>query len=122
MIVVLLPDSTNGDDQVQPADLQPADILFPSIDSLLSYDDVNGHSGPDPAAYITAEFADDLFPVDNMFVVGGNDQPNDHADRYSNGPLSYGSSYAFFLRTYPLTDLVSPKNFFSPLKLYFIIE
>ena len=121
MIVVLLPDSTNGDDQVQPADLQPADILFPDINSFMTYDEVDKHTGLNPVAYITAEFADNLFPADNMFVVGGDDQPNDHADRYSNGPLSYGSSYAFFLRTYPLTDSVSPQFFFF-LKLCFIVE
>ena len=58
-------------------------------------------------AYITAEFADDLFPADNLFVVGGDAQPNDRAEIYSNGPLRYGSSYAFFLRTYPMADFVS---------------
>ena len=59
-------------------------------------------------AYITAEFAEDLLPADSLFVVGGDAQPNDRAAIYSNGPLHYGSSYAFFLRTYPLTDFVSP--------------
>ena len=99
VIVVLLSDSTNSDDQVQPADLQPADILFPSIGSFLSYDEVNGYIGPGPVAYVTAEFADDLFPADNTFVVGRNDQPDDNY--YSNGPLRYGSSFSFFLRSYP---------------------
>ena len=100
MIVVLLPDSTTS------ADLQPADILFPSIDSFQTYADVSGHSGASPVAYITAEFADDLFPADNLFVVGGDAQPNDRAESYSNGPLHTGS-FAFFLRAYPLSDLVS---------------
>ena len=58
-------------------------------------------------AYITAEFAEDLFPADNLFVVGGDAQPNDRAETYSNWPLHTGSSNAFFLRTYPLTDFVS---------------
>ena len=92
---------------VSHTSLQPADILFPSIDSFLSYDDVDGYSGPDPVAYITAEFADDLFPPDNTFVIGGDDQPNDRAESYSNGLFHNGFSFAFFLRTYPLTDFVS---------------
>ena len=101
MIVILLPESTNN------ADLQPADVLFPTIDSFQTYDYVSGYSGANPVAYITAEFADDLFPADNLFVVGRGGQPNDRADNYINGPLRYGFSFVFFLRTYPVTDLVS---------------
>ena len=40
-------------------------------------------------AYITAEFAEDLLPADSLFVVGGDAQPNDRADIYSNGPLQF---------------------------------
>ena len=94
---------------VSPSFLQPPDLLFPTIDSLLTYADVGERgdgSGPSPVAYITAEFANHLFPDDNVFVVGADGQPNDRAESYSNGALHYGTSFAFFLRTYPLTDFV----------------
>ena len=88
-----------------PASLLPADALFPNIDSFMTYADSKTYKGPNPVAYITAEFDDKLFPSDSVFTVGVDGQPNDR--QYENGPLPHGTTFAFFLRAYPLIDIVS---------------
>ncbi len=50
-------------------------------------------------AYIAAEFGDDDFPDNDVYIVGDPTQPNDN-DLYENGPLCYGATYTFFLRAY----------------------
>ena len=52
-------------------------------------------------AYITSEFAEADFPVSGQFVVGGDNQPNDLPNKYTNGPLTDGEHYTFFLRAFP---------------------
>lgn len=76
------------------------DILFPSLDSFQTYQQVKDQRGAN-SGYIAAEFGSDLFPTDNMYTVGDPGQPHDK-DIYYNGELRYGSSYTFFLRAYPI--------------------
>ena len=99
VVVVLLPEDFS------PASLLPADALFPNIDTFMTYADSKTYKGPNPVAYITAEFDDKLFPSDSVFTVGVDGQPNDR--QYENGPLPHGTTFAFFLRTYPLINIVS---------------
>ena len=93
--VVLLPDG--GLDALSPPDQQ-----FPSVASFSDYETANSYSGSDPLAYITAEFAGELFPSNGKFTVGDETQPNDRMNLYVNGPLPRGYSFTFFLRAYPL--------------------
>ena len=101
MIVVLLQAGTDV------GDLQPPDTLFPNVDSLVTYSDINcANRGSLPIAYITSEFDANLFPSDSMFIVGDSSQPNDRLD-ITNGLLCYATTYTFFVRVYPEADMVS---------------
>ena len=97
MIAVLLPDGNLPD--------SPPDQLFPSFDSFISYDDAIRYDSTSPVAYIAAEFSDNDFPNDNMYIIGDENEPDD--GDYTNGLLKYDSSFTFFLRMYPLLDQVS---------------
>ena len=78
---------------------QPPDVAFPES-NLLAYNEVH-HVKSRAAAYITSEFAEADFPVSGQFVVGGHNQPNDLPNKYTNGPLTDGEHYTFFLRAFP---------------------
>ena len=59
-------------------------------------------------AYVTAEFAAELFPSTGNFVVGLNssgdvNSPNDRPDIYVNGRLCYSTRYLFFVRAFPVS-------------------
>ena len=92
VIAVLLPSSSLPD--------SPPDVLFPSLESFLTYSDILNKDFNEPVSYIVGEFSDDLFPEDSMYTIGDEDEPDDKD--YHNGPLKYGSSFTFFLRAYPL--------------------
>ena len=93
--VVLLPDGNLES-------LMPPDEQFPSLDSFADYDTANSYSGSDPLAYITSEFAGNLFPSNGRFTIGDEAQLNDRRNLYVNGPLHHDFAFTFFLRAYPL--------------------
>lgn len=95
---VFLPDST------LPS--RSPDVVFPSLDSFLSYNEVDSIK-LETVAYIAAEFSAEKFPSNSQFIVGDQNQPNDQPDKYTNGPLREGSSYTFFIRVYPELTTVS---------------
>lgn len=88
---------------------QSPDEAFPNIQSFTTYENVaNTEESYD--AYITAEFAQSLFPSDGLFTVGDPmEVTNDRSGSYPNQPLQYGSQYTFFLRVYPVTQQASGK-------------
>ena len=101
VIAVLIEAGTNV------GDLQPPNVLFPDVDSLGIYSDINcDNPGSLPSAYITSEFDANLFPSNGKFIVGGSNQPNDRPD-ITNGLLCYAKTYTFFIRVYPEADDVS---------------
>ena len=65
-------------------------------------------------AYIAAEFGRDDFQDNALQFIFGDEDLNDNP-RYSNGPLCYSTSYAFFLRVY--NDVVCIKQVLSNYKL-----
>ena len=104
MVVVILPQDQNLED------LQHPDILFPSITDLDIYSpELCDQNSQAPKAYITAEFGQNLYPRDKLFIVGANDDddvnsPNDQS-QYTNGVLCYSGRYTFFIRAYPESNL-----------------
>ena len=94
MVAVLLP---NG----QTPDELP-DSLFPDIESFSTYEEVINSDGESVLGYIAGEFAASLFPDDSLYTIGDHSELDDGG--YENGPLRYGSSFTFFLRSYPLLD------------------
>ena len=96
---------------VSLTDLREPDMQFPSINSFGTYSDINcGNPGTNAIAYITAEFGDNLFPSNNMFIVGDLNQPNDRPDNYTNGQLCYATNYTFFVRAYTVVSELSVCN------------
>ena len=99
VVAVLLPRG------VDLADLREPDMQFPTINSLGTYSDINcGSLGTSATGYITAEFGDNLFPNDNMFIVGDPNQPNDRPNNYTNGQLCSATKYTFFVRAYTVVS------------------
>ena len=99
VIAVLLPRG------VDLADLREPDVQFPAINSLGTHSDINcGNLGTSATGYITAEFGDDLFPNNNLFIVGDPNQPNDRPNNYTNGQLCYATKYTFFVRAYTVVS------------------
>ena len=90
--------------------LDNADSLFPPS-KLSSYQEsLCGMTVGAVKAYVTAEFAADLFPSSGNFVVGVNssgdvNSPNDRPDIYTNGRLCYSTKYSFFIRAFPVSML-----------------
>ena len=86
-------------------DLRDPDVQFPTINSLRTYSDINcGSLGTSAIGYITAEFGDNLFPNNNLFIVGDPNQPNDRPNNYTNGQLCYATKYTFFVRAYTVVS------------------
>ncbi len=99
VVVVLLRTGTTPDDN----GLSNPDTNYPTLNNLtqFSYFDTADCVVPlltEQEAYIAAEFGDDDFPDNNVYIVGDPTQPNDND--YVNGPLCYGATYTFFLRAY----------------------
>ena len=94
MVVVLLP---NG----QIPDESP-DSLFSDIDSFHTSQQIIDSDGESVMGYIAGEFEASLFPDNNRYTIGEYSELDDGG--YENGPLRYGSSFTFFLRSYPLLD------------------
>ena len=105
VVVVLLRSGTSLTDN----GLSRPDTNYPTFRSLTSNDqDPATCPNPilgSPLVYIAAEFGDDLFPTDGQFTVGDPTAPNDQMDDYKNDPLCYSSTYSFFLRAYPITEV-----------------
>ena len=105
VVVVILPQ-----DQILQ-DLQHPDMLFPSFTDLDKYSpELCDQNFQTPKAYITAEFGQDLYPTDKLFIVGADDDddvnsPNDRPELYTNGVLCYSGRYTFFIRAYPESNL-----------------
>ena len=96
---------------VSLTDLREPDMQFPSINSFGTYSDINcGNPGTSAIGYITAEFGDNLFPSNSMFIVGDPNQPNDRPDNYTNGQLCYATNYTFFVRAYTVVSELSVCN------------
>ena len=105
IVVVLLRSGTSLTDN----GLDDPNADYPTFRSLTS-DDQDPATCPNPIlrsplVYIAAEFGDDLFPTDGQFTVGDPTEPNDQMDDYKNDPLCYSSTYSFFLRAYPITEV-----------------
>ena len=83
------------------------DSMFPSNDTFVTYNDIINNEYTEPTAYIAAEFADNMFPKDGMYIIGDQTEHKDR-DYYTNGLLKYDSSFTFFLRAFPL--IVSPTH------------
>ena len=96
--VVYLPDG------VLPEQLP--DVLFPQLNSFLTYDQVQRNTSR-VVAYIAAEFSEALFPANGQFVIGDRNQPKDQPSMYTNAPLQTGKNYTFFLRIYSVDCNVS---------------
>ena len=101
-MVILPPNATS-------MEIHHADILFPES-KLSSYmESYCGMSINATMAYITAEFAADLFPSNGNFVVGLNNivgdenSPNDRPNIYVNGRLCYSTKYQFFIRAFSVS-------------------
>ena len=101
--VVLLPDGASIQNLGHP------DTQFPNINEVPYDPSFCDRASPSVAtAYVTAEFASNLFPPDREFIVGqeevtGN-SPNDRTAVYTNGLLCNSKSYTFFLRAYPVAN------------------
>lgn len=95
MVAVLLPSGRKPEES--------PDDLFPDIDSFHTYQGIIDYDGDGNLGYIVAEFEDSVFPDDNQFTIGDPLAGPDDGS-YNNGPLKYGSSFTFFLRSYPLLD------------------
>ena len=101
--VVLLPDGTS----VQ--NLQHPDNQFQNLNGTAYNPSSCDRASPSvAAAYVTAEFASNLFPSDGVFIVGqtgvADNSPNDRTAVYTNGLLCHSKRYAFFLRAYPAAN------------------
>ena len=97
MVVVILPLGQSQDDLGDPSSLAP------SLDSLDAYSEsFCDQEFTSAKAYITAEFAEELFPNLGVFIVGGEgvNAPNDRPNLYTNGLLCYSGRYTFFVRAY----------------------
>lgn len=99
--------------------LDNADSLFPPS-KLNSYQEsLCGMTVGAVKAYVTAEFAADLFPMSRNFIVGLNssedvNSPNDRLDIYVNGKLCYAIKYSFFIRAFPVSILLVTTNNIMP--------
>ena len=80
-----------------------ADIVFPPSRLKESY--YCGMNIRVVNAYVTAEFAAELFPRKGNFVVGLNSSPNDHPAIYNNRMLCYSTKYSFFIRAFPVSRI-----------------
>ena len=104
VVVVLLPLSAST------VGLDNANSLFPPS-KLGSYQESLCRTTTGAVkAYVTAEFAAELFPRSEKFIVGLNssgdeNSPNDRPDIYINGRLCYGTKYSFFIRAFPVSIL-----------------
>ncbi len=100
MVAILLRTGTTPQDN----GLTHPDTDYGTLSSLthFSYPDTADCAVPrltEQEAYIAAEFGDDDFPDNDVYIVGDPTQPNDN-NQYENGPLCYGATYTFFLRAY----------------------
>ena len=91
---------------------QPPDVAFLET-SLLTYNEVQNIKSR-AAAYIAAEFSDTDFPTNGQFSIGAHSQPNDYSDKYTNGPLTSGEYYTFFLRAFPKLEKAQKRQTVSP--------
>ena len=90
---------------VNLADLREPDVHFPTINSLHTFSDINcGNLGTSAIGYVTSEFGDNLFPNNNLFIVGDPNQPNDRPNNYTNGQLCSATNYTFFVRAYTVVS------------------
>ena len=87
---------------------QQPDEAFPET-SLLTYSEVQNIKSR-TVAYVTAEFSDDGFPDRGQFVIGDRNQPNDYPTRYTNGALTGGQYYTFFLRAFPKLGTIQKRQ------------
>ena len=95
---------------------QQPDEAFPET-SLLTYSEVQGVKLR-AVAYVAAEFSDDGFPARGQFVIGDRNQPNDYPTRYTNGALTGGQYYTFFLRAFPKLGTIQKRQSVSQCTLY----
>ena len=87
---------------------QHPDEAFPET-SLLTYSEVQNIKSR-AVAYVAAEFSDDGFPDRGQFVIGDRNQPNDYPTRYTNGALTIGQYYTFFLRAFPKLGTIQKRH------------
>jgi hypothetical protein len=102
VVVVVLPLSTSL------AGLDNADSLFPPSKLGSHQESLCGLTTGAVKAYVTAEFAAELFPRSGKFIVGLNssenvNSPNDRPNIYVNGMLCYATKYSFFIRAFPVS-------------------
>ena len=81
------------------ATLRDPDTDFDSFESINNVYSPACDEVLQTTAYIAAEFGRDEFQDNALQFIFGNEDLNDNP-RYSNGPLCYSTSYAFFLRVY----------------------
>ena len=86
---------------------QQPDEAFPET-SLVTYSAAQNTKSR-AVAYVAAEFSDDGFPG-GQFVIGDRNQPNDYPTRYTNGALTSGQYYTFFLRAFPKTGTIQKRQ------------
>ena len=98
---------------------QSPDVAFPKS-SLLTHHEVQNTKSR-AVAYIAAEFSDTNFPTNGQFVIGSLDQPNDYSDKYTNGALTAGEYYTFFLRAFPKFEKTQKRQTVSP-KMYVYMQ
>lgn len=87
---------------------QSPDIAFPSQRSFVKPTEVFMTTSH-PSAFIAAEFSDQEFPSTGQFIIGGQDQPNDFPELYTNPNLPAGV-YTFFLRAFPRLALTTRQS------------
>ena len=102
IIVIVLPLNTSL------VELSNANSLFPPSNLNSYQESLCGMTISAAKAYVTAEFAAELFPRSGNFIVGLNssgdvNSPNDHSDIYVNGRLCYAKKYSFFIRVFPVS-------------------
>ena len=96
---------------------QQPDEAFPET-SLLTYRDVQSIKSR-AVAYVAAEFSDDNFPARGQFFIGDSNQPNDYPTRYTNGALTKGQYYTFFLRSFPKLGNIQKRQTVSQQTVHF---
>ena len=101
--VVIIP---NGMD---PSQLEHPDMEFRDINGITYDETFCDREFTSPHVYVTAEFARDLLPSNNEYIIGQFGQPTDRPV-YTNGLLCYSKNYVFFLRAYTFANPVSDES------------